>query len=67
MSWRGHLVVSHTHQLAVGSGVACGLVRGDFQAQVRSMYALISDQSLTTPLGFGISERTAIFHLRTSE
>lgn len=24
MSGRGHLVVSHTHQLAVGSGVACG-------------------------------------------
>lgn len=23
-SWRGHLMVSHTHQLAVGSGVACG-------------------------------------------
>lgn len=32
------------------------LVQGDVQAQVRSMYALNADQSLTTPLGVGISE-----------
>ncbi len=32
------------------------LLQRDFQAQVRSMRALNADQSLTTPLGVGISE-----------
>lgn len=30
-------------------------VRGDSEARIRSMYALNADQSLTTPLGVGIS------------
>lgn len=56
------------HPSASSGKQACmWLVHRDYQAQVRSMDALNADQSSTTPLGVGISESTAIAHLRTSE